>query len=478
MRISRLFAPGRDERGITLITVLIVTLILTTVGLSLASLSVKQLVRTQNKTFTADAQLVSEAGIEQTLAQMNDSGSLAGYPSEQQFFNDSAQGRGTYQTVVSSGTGQNEKVITSTGRVYRQNQSTNPISTRITKVSVVGTSSTGYSVLIGPGGLTMDGGANITNSSVYVGGSLSMTGGVYIGTSSQPLSVSIGNRGCVDSSGNYPATSPCTGQPLSATNGTHIYDSSICAAGLTTNPGNAISNPQPSCDPGATTMPTYDRAGQIAAVATTITSTDNTIGCTGWLSGAPNNGFGRTWPANLQITNSSSNAYSISSSCYITLSGNTYITGTGGLTVSGGAHIVVPDSAGTTRPVIMVDGPITFQSGATIVENKYGTSVQFISYCAKSTSSATCSVPSTAPTGTTLFNDAKQTTITVTGGGQAPGALFYAMYGGVTISGGGTMGAVIGQSLHLTGGANVVFGSNLAVDKQTWTIRSYQRVYQ
>lgn len=472
---KRLFV--HDERGVALITVMIVALILTTIALSLADLSIRQLSRTQKKTFTANAQLVSEAGIEETLALMNSTGT-SGFATEQQFFNDSTEGRGTYQTVISAGTGQNEKIITSTGRVYRYNQSSNPVSTRITRVTVVGTSSSGYSVEAGVGGISLEGGANITNSSIFSNGALSLTGGAYIGTASQPLNINVANRGCVDSNGNYPSTNPCATQPISATNGTHIYDSSLCAAGLAGNPGNALSKPATSCDPGYSALPTYDRAAQIAAVTTTIPSTDNTIGCTGWKSGAPNNGFGRTWPANLEITNTTSSSYNVSSSCYITLKGNVYVAGSKGLEISGGAHIVVDDSLGTTRPVIIADGPIKFDAGATLVENSSGTSVQFVSFCAKATSSATCTVPSTPPTGTTLSNDAQQTTVSVAGGGTAPGALFYAYWGTVDISGSGTMGAAVGQRLHLSGGANVVFGTQLAVDRQTWTIRSYQREYQ
>jgi len=468
----------KDERGIALVTVMIVMLILTAIGLSLMDISVRQLARTHNKTFTANAQLTSEAGIERTIAQMND-GTTAGFATEQQFFNDATQGRGTYQTTVSAGTGQNEKIITSIGRVYRPNQTTNPVSTRITKVSVVGTGSSGYSVQVGPGGLTMSGGAQIMNSSIYVGGALSMSGGAQIGKSGQPIAVSIANRGCVDGSGNYPAVSPCATAPITQSGGVKIYDSSLCAAGLTNNPGNVISSmpTPPSCDPGAAAMPTYDRNAQISAVTTTLPSTDSDADCNQY--DAKHNWTAvRTYPANLKITNSSSNAFTIGSSCDVTLNGNVYVTGTGGLNITAGAKFRVADSLGTTRPVILVDGPLTFQGGATIIENSFGTSVEFISFCAKSSASATCTLPSTYPTGTTLYNYAKQTTVTVTGGSGAAGALFYAYYGGVSISGAGTMGAVVGQSLNLSGGANVVFGTQLAVDRQTWTIRSYQRGFQ
>jgi len=224
-------------------------------------------------------------------------------------------------------------------------------------------------------------------------------------------------------------------------------------------------------------MPTYDRAAQIAAVSTTIQTNDNNIGCTGWKSGAPNNGFGRTWPANLKVNNTSSSAYEIGSSCAITLSGNVYIAGTGGLKLDGGLTINVAEGL-STPPVILVDGPVNYGAGVHVNENSSHISVEFISFCSKSSANATCAVPSSSLTGTALYNSSQQTTVTVGGGGQAPGATFWAYWGKLEMDGSGTMGSAIAQSIHMSGGASVTFGTQLAVNQQTWTIRSYQRVFQ
>jgi hypothetical protein len=286
------------------------------------------------------------------------------------FFNDATQGRGEFTTAITSGTN-GARIITATGKTYRYGKA-EAVSERSVKVTIVGTSSPGYSVHSGPGGLILGGSANITNSSVYVNGGITMTGAAQIGTHAQPLSVHVANQRCP--SGNNPGpTYPAvcgSGQPISTAWSTRIFGT-VCATGQTSN-NNGSGNPAGNILPGSTgnglvpgctappvSTPTYDRATHLAAVGTTSSSTNNAYVCQSWP-------FDRTWPANLRLNGNTN----IGGSCNIVINGNAYITGN--LDIGGASRITVANSVGTTRPVVMVDGTITVGGSAQIVATMSG----------------------------------------------------------------------------------------------------------
>lgn len=457
-----------DQRGVVLITVLIAALILTAIGLSLGEIAVKQLNRTHQATFTANAQLAAEAGIEESLSNLNTDDTFTGYTTEQGFFNNTTQGRGTYQTAITSGTSANERVITSTGRVYI-GSSTTPTSTRIVKVTVVGTASPGYSVQTGPGGLILGGSANISNSTVYVNGSITMNGSSSIGSSLNPLSVNVANDHCPSGSNpgpTYPQVCSDGTQPISLSPSTHIYGT-VCATGQTTTgpsnniqPGTGGQGLKAGCIAPLVSTPTYDRAAQIAAVTITSGSTSSPYACSGNKS--------ITWPANLKLTGD----VTVANSCTLTIAGNVYITGS--LSVGGNATIKVADSTGTTRPVVMVDGTIDIGGSGSLLANSSGTGAEFISF----KSAAACSPDCTSVTGTDLYNSQQLQTISLGGSGDSAGMVFDAYWSEITVDGSGILGSAIGQTVNLDGAGTVVFGTSLSSGTQTWTIRSYQRGFQ
>lgn len=457
----------QDNHGIMLITLMIVGLILTFVGLSIASLVLNQYRTTSDAVYIANATLVAEAGIEQTMQQFN-SDSYTGFSTPQTLFNNSQEGIGQFTAAVTSGTGPNEKIIISTGKVYRKNNPSKVISTRSVKVTVVGTESQGYSVLTGPGGLILGGSANIVNSSIYVGGYITMNGASKIGTQSQPLEVDAGNYAC-PSGANPGSTYPslCTsGQPISMSPSTAIYGS-VCATGQTTSthiyPGNGGTGLQPGCTAPNVSQPTYDRTAQINAVTTTVPSTDNIYGCNSFSSSSQ---WTRTWPANLRFNGD----VTVAHSCTIILKGNVYITGN--LTLDGSARILVDDSVGTTRPVILVDGKITVKGSSNIIANSSGTGAKLISF------DDSLSNANLVPTGTDLYNSSQLETVYVGGAAGMPGTVFQAYWGKVTLTGSGNMGSAIGQTVDLSGAGTITFGTTLSSGSRTWTIRSYQPVYE
>lgn len=471
--------PGlhTDQRGIVFITVLLVGLLLTFIGMSMAEVAIAQLNRTNQNIFVSNALLTAEAGIEQSLYELNNSDSFNGFDTEVEFYNNEQQGRGTYTTSIEPGVGPNERVITSIGRAYAQNSDVLQKERRV-RVTVVGTSSPGYSVQSGAGGLILGGSARITNSQVYVNGYIQLNGSSSIGTASQPLDIFVANQQCP--TGNNPGpTYPqvcATGEPIQFATSTKIYGN-VCATGQTsirvaawqTTPviegGNGGQGLIAGCTAPPAPMPTYDRTAHIAAMTTTANANNITYNCSQWQNP---NGFVRTLPANIRLNGNAD----WSSSCDLTITGDVYITGN--LTIGGAARIRIADSLGTTRPRIVVDGNITVGGSSTLVPNASGTSAHFISF----RSSAACSPSCSDVTGTDLKTSQNLTTINVAGAGNFPGTIFHAYWSKVILAGSGNMGSAIGQTIDLSGAGTITFGTTLSSGESTWTIRSYQYDYE
>lgn len=439
------------------------------IGLSLISQSTSQYLLTSNTAATTNAMYTAEAGIEQSVQQLNASSNFSGYATDQQFFNTTAQGYGTYTTNITPASGNaNAKVITSTGKIYKYSNHSKLISSRIVQVTVVGTTSAGYSVMTGPGGLILGGSAAITNSSVYVGGTITLTGASKIGTIAKPLDVDVANNACptgASPGATYPTTCTST-QAISLAQSTNIYGS-VCATGQTTKgPNNNIQTGTGGqglilgCTAPVSSPATYDRAAQIAAVTTTGSATDNTYVCNSYP-------FNRIWPANLKLTGN----VVINGSCNVTIKGNVYITGT--LTIGGAATVKVDNSVGTIRPNILADGKITVTNSAAITANAAGTGSQFISFA----SNAACGSSCTSITGTALKTTSSFETINVGGSVSVPGVIFNAYWGKATIGGSGNIGAATGLTVDLSGAGTITFGTTLSSGVSTWTITSYQIKY-
>jgi Tfp pilus assembly protein PilX len=448
-----------NQKGWFLISVMIMTVFLTAVGLSIAGLTSVQYQHTHLELGMQNAQLVSEAGIEQSVYELNTNSSFSGYSTPQVFFNDSTQGYATYTSAVTNNTGSNSKTIVSTSDLYSSQSAATPYLTRSVKVTVVGTTSTGYSVYGGPGGLILGGSANITNSNVYIGGTLNMSGASQIGTSSNPVTVDVGNDACPTGSSpgsTYPQV--CSGiQPITFSGSPKIYGS-VCATGQTsTGPGPAIvtgnggSGLEVGCTAPVASPPTYNRAAQISAVTTTASGSSNTYVCNSYP-------FNRTWPSNLELTGN----VSIAGSCNVTIDGDAYISGN--LSIGGASTMTVASTAGTTDPVIIVDGTITVGGSAVI---------EFISF----ESAASCSPSCTTVTGNNLYNSQSLQTVNIGGAANVPGMIFEAYWGELVLDGSGKVGAVTGETVNLSGAGTVIFGTELSSGSETWSITSYQPLY-
>jgi hypothetical protein len=465
------------QRGSVLLMVFILGVVFAAVGASILQFTVTQRSIATRNLASANALLAAEAGIEESLHQLNQEEDFVGLE-EKEFFNNDIQGRGVYTTTVEQIEGSNAKVIASIGRVYRKDGTVDPRSERKIRVVVVGTKSEGRSVHSGPGGLILGGSANITNTDVYVNGTITMSGAARIGTESKPVDVYVANIACPQGSNPGPTyPSLCTSsQPISIPDWSSVaIIGNVCATGQTQDkfPDSPSNNNPPQirggsggaglmhgCEAPPVTPPTYNRAAHKAAVSITAPANSNTYTCQSWP-------FDRTWPANLQLNGN----VDIGGSCNITISGNAYITGN--LTIGGAARITVDDSVGTAQPVVMVDGTINVGGSAQLIANSSGTGIHFISF----KSSAACSPECTSLSGNDLKTSQNLLTVDIGGAVNLPGMIFQAYWGKARLSGSGSVGALAGQTIDMQGAGTVIFGTELSSGTQTWTITGYQRIY-
>ena len=462
--------PKSNQRGMILVSVIIVAGVMLLIGITLVSFTMSQYTLANRRVFSTNALLLAEAGIEQSMRELNEDDLFAGYSEEQVFFDNGEQGRGTFTSIVEDADDSNTKIITATGTVYRNSHATEPISVRKIKVTVVGTTSEGYSVHSGPGGLILGGSASITNSDVFVNGTITMTGAARIGTQAQPLDVQVAHQVCPP--GNNPGpTYPqvCTsGQPISLQWSTYIYGN-VCATGQTSTGPNPSGNILPGnggqglilgCTAPTVTPPPYNRDAHIANMTTTGAGNNNAYVCNSWP-------FTRIWPANLRLTGN----VTIGSSCDVTITGDVYIEGN--LSIEGASRVRIADSLGDNRPTIIADGNITLGGSAQIIANSNGTGAHFISF----RSNAPCNPNCVDLSGNQLKNTQNLQTVTIGGAVNLPGMIFQSYWGRIVVSGSGNVGSAIGQTVDMNGAGTVTFGTTLSSGVRSWTITSYQQVF-
>jgi len=452
-----------------LVSVLILFAVLTTIGFALVGSVSGQYRLASDDVYATNALQAAEAGVEQSVEQLNQSDDFNGYPTAQTLFNNQTQGLGQFvTTIAASPDDSNAKIITSTGTTYHYGQTSNPVSTRKVKVTVVGTTSNGYSVSTGPGGLILGGSASITNSNVYVNGTITMNGASSIGTKANPVNVDVANISCPRGSNpgaSYPSLCTDGSQPISLAWSTFIYGT-VCATGQTDlgpsgnniQTGDGGQGLKIGCSAPSVSQPTYNRAGIIGGMTSTASGTSGSYVCNGNKT--------VSLPANVKLTGST---VSWGNSCKLTISGNVYIPGN--LSIGGAVQIKIADSVGPTRPIIVVDGTIDVGGSASILANSSGTGADFVSF-KNSTGD-----PSTTPTGTNLYKSQQQTNVTVGGAASSAGMVFDAYWSKIALTGSGHIGAAAGQTVDLSGAGTVVFGTTLSSGSKTWTITSYQLVY-
>jgi len=458
------------QGGYVLLLTLVITMSLFIALSGILSLSLVNLSSAKRNLSDISAQYVAEAGADKAVFEINKDPSYGGTnttcplsstgSNPVTLFSDPIKGKGTYETCTLAGTIPHEIIVYIVGKVYATSSSANPTSSRKIKIVVEGSPAGAYAVQTGPGGLIMSNSATITNGPVYVGGYLTMSNSATIGSSGSPIGVNVANARCPAGGGStYPVI--CTGtsmpNPITIDNAqAHIYGS-VNANGQSD--GTGMSNPGLVSSIGVTapSLPDYDRAAQKAAVASTITGA--TASCTS------NNGT-VTWPANVKITGDVTATHS----CKILVSGNAWITGNFTMTQS---PIIIPAASVTVQPTIMVDGStgVTFNNQASVSTNASSIGIEFITFY----STAGCSPDCASVTGTDLYNSQNLQTINIGNQGDAPGSVLYARWTKVVVAQGGTIGAILGQTIDLGNSGNLSFVDTVSTSNYTYDVRYYEQ---
>ncbi len=346
--------PGNSDDGMVLPLALIVFIVMSVVGLSIASLSFSRFSLTTRNVYVANSLLSAESGADISLRELNQTPTFTGYAIEQELFSNDEQGRGTYETRIDPGGSADEKILTSIGRVYVPATSATPKVTRTITV-VLGRTPGGtallYAVHSGNGGFIMNNNSTVLGPT-YVNGRLVLNDSSSIGTAGDPQDVWVVSEPCASPNSGAGTQASCAyTEPVNITSpSSHIY-SDVRANGQTTSTN--MSNNGLVATSGVNNLPvpymTHDRPAQKAAVTSTMSSA--AASCSGTET--------KTWPANLHITGAA--RIELSNSCTILLEGDVWIDGS--LLVQNSASII-PAPGVVATPTVMLDGnpPLGFGS--------------------------------------------------------------------------------------------------------------------
>ncbi len=449
----------QNQSGQILITMVIVIPALVLIVSAYLSLSASGYRLERQDQFRTMAQMAADAGADYGVEQINQNASWSGTGSEITLQSDTAK-KVTYAVTVTNNSS-TSKTLTVTGRTYFPASAATASASTAIKVDLREVTSGSFSIASGEGGLIMKNSAKITGGSVLVNGTISMQNTSQIGLSTNPVeSVQVADAVCpvpVDST--YPRI--CTSsdnqpQPVSIANTAKIYGS-VSANNQTT--GTNMTSPGLVASFGVNTqsLPTYDRPSQQAAVSTTLS--------TGF---SCSNGS-QTWAANTKIVGN----VSISNKCTVTVQGNVWITGN--LSMTNQSQLIVADSLGSTKPVIMVDGSTgaTFANASSLTSNASSTGFEVITFYSK----APCSPDCASVTGTDLNNSRGVITISLQQSSVGPQSVFYAYWSEVDIANSGQLGALIGQTILLENTGTITFTTSTGLGTFSWVVNGYRRSF-
>lgn len=123
---------SNNQRGSIVVSILIISMFLFTVASALIVLAGSNLTRAKVRLQTLEAQYAAESGADAAIANLNadSTASYAGTGTTEVTILSNNQYKATFMTSVVAGSSGNQKVITSTGKVYRAQDLTSPVVTR------------------------------------------------------------------------------------------------------------------------------------------------------------------------------------------------------------------------------------------------------------------------------------------------------------------------------------------------------------
>lgn len=454
--MKKTLTTGKAETGgYVLILALIVTLALMTIGFSLAQVAATKYASTKKRIYDDTAIYAAEAGISETISQLNDNPNFAGFSTAKTVDSNGTDSRTTFITTVTNGPNSISRYIESTGSVYAPASATTALNTKKVRVLVnKNTSLANYSMFAGPGGVSLGASSNLQAPLTYSRGPISLAANSTYGNSSSTHNAV--DTSCTQSGTNmYPSLCPSS-QPFTIDSTAVGVVGNACAHKQS--PSVKIPNLITGCSPMLAEIQPVNR--------------------TSYASGTTASGF--SCYSGSRVINANTvynNLANIGGSCNLTINGNVYVNGN--ISINGSsAKLIVAESAGDEPPVIMATGYIRL-SGMTVQPNSSGTSLRIISVRSNNTN---CS--STNPACVALpANGDRQASqilegITCDDDCQATGAQLMAYFARVTMSGNTLAGSIAGQSISIPSGTATLSGTtqtNRDVLNTKWAVVDYQR---
>lgn len=465
------------QEGFIVGTLLVVIMIVSVLIVTVTSSSIGNFQSASSEQYRVSAQFAADAGLDLGIHELNLDENYTGTLGEVDFYTTTSGKsiRTTYEVVVTPGSSAIRKNISSTARIYSPETETTPKISRTYELEAEEvTSGTGPgSVVSGVGGLVLNNNSRITGGDVIVNGRVTIGNNAQIGLSTNPINLRVAHQSCpvvVDAT--YPQVC-ASGQPI--TNNGLIYGD-VQAQNQTN--GSGMSNPGLTSSSFApVAVPGYDRPAHKAAVVNTYASNNATVSC--------GNNQTKTWPANVKITGN----VSLGNGCTVNILGNVWITGN--VSYGNNARIVISNSLGTTRPIIMIDGPTGLNTGnnSLITPNNLGTGAEVISVWWNTNTATngnfTCGgiadpFDCTNVTGLALSTSQNVTTINLSNNANASNTVFRTLWSRAVISNNGALGAVAGQTIQLGNNAIINFTASIAGSDnltKTWVKKGYLRVF-
>ncbi|MEO5691410.1 MAG: hypothetical protein ABIQ64_04440 [Candidatus Saccharimonadales bacterium] len=456
------------ERGFILVTIMLLTAFVFVVSLATSQLAVNNLRAANLESFRVNAQFAADAGADMAMYDINQ-----GLVSGTEWFGtggteitvaDEASYKTTYKATVTNQTinGLSRKVLKVTGKTYSPKTSTPAVSSRTYTMLARPVEAGDFSVVTGVGGLVMQNSSKIIGGSVFVNGTITMTGSSQIGLTNSPVDVSVAHQSCpIGGGAGYPTQcSSGNGQPISISNPAWIYGE-VKAQNQTN--GSRMSNTGlvANSTVAPLALPTHDRAAQKSAINVANNLTGASASCT-------TNGGTKTWNANTKITGN----VTVNKTCTVTVLGDVWITGDVSMSQSG---TIKPSNILVTPPVIMVDGTVSLANSSAFASTTVSSPVGFRVITYKNS----LNDPDVVPSGVDLFNSSSIETITLAQSSSGPNTEFYAKWSKVGIGNGGGVGAVTGQTIQLSNSASITFGAKVSgvPSIKGWVLESYRRDY-
>ncbi len=481
------------QQGYLLILVMAVSIVMVVLSISIISISSTKYAKTTADIDAANAIYTAEAGVSDTLAQLNLNGTFTGYTTKKQFYGSNDQGKAEYTTTVTDN-GNKTLTISSTAYMSRRTTDATPFTTKVVKALIVETETPVIeNVIAGAAGLDMSGSffpwygqpSAMTKGMVYSRGKINLNGSATsIGTATDSARVTATNIGC-GTTANWPQPCASNDPPLVFSGGSYFFGGSgsiygsVCAtnqpSAANIYPGPTGTGWQSGCIAPDYGLPYFDKKAFTSKQIIPALPIPPLTGCLLFGPTSPQ------WLDHQRIVGNITIQGNFGA-CNVTIYGDVYIQGN--LTLGSGGKITVADSLGSRRPTIVVNGTVSLAGNSNgIFANGSNTPLTIISFSSTNAGRSNDDNYSDSLSSTDLYNSSvipvnnyfggAARAITVGGGccsgsdtADYSGLAVYSYYGSTlySMSGNHSLRGIGGQQVSISPGGNFSFtGGTLSV---------------